>query len=92
MAGVVAQQLEVVEASVEADGAVVHDAALGLEQKQVIQIVGSIEVADLAGCQRPLFERGLAVQPAMGMVMVFAFEVGPQTTASELRGWRSRWA
>ena len=76
--------------------AVVHDAALGLEQKQVVQIDAGIDVADLAGAQRPLIEGSLAVQSAMGTLMVFAFEVGPQTAVEgvvsggvrELSNWR----
>ena len=60
------ERIDFVEATVQADGAVVHDAALDLEQKHLIEIVGGIEVADLAGAQRPLVERGVAVQPAVG--------------------------
>ena len=72
------QRIDFVEAAVKADGAVVDDAALGLEQEQVVEVAGGIDVAHVLGAARPLLQRGVAVQAAMGGEVVFAFEVGPQ--------------
>ena len=62
------QRIDFVDAAVEADGAVVDDAALGLEQEQIVQFAGVLGVVDLCGAQRPLIERGVAVQAAMGVL------------------------
>ena len=37
--------VDLVEASVEADGSVLHDAALGLEQEQVVEVGAGVGVA-----------------------------------------------
>ena len=78
------QRVDLVEAAVEAEGAIVHDAAFGLEQKQVVQIDRLVEVADLLSAQRPLLQGCRGAETAMGTLMVFAFQVGPQAAVEGL--------
>ena len=41
--------IDLVETTVEADGAVFHDAALGLEEEEVVEVRGGVGVAHAVG-------------------------------------------
>ena len=68
-----------------ADGAVAVwsaglTSALGLEQKQVVQIEGGIEVAHLAANGGPALKWGVAVESTMGTLMD---QIGDQAVAEQ---------
>ena len=50
------ERVDLVESSVEADGAVFHDAAFGLEEEEVIEVCGGFGVAHVLAGERPLVE------------------------------------
>lgn len=69
-----------VEAALEADGAVLGDAAAVLEAEDRVELVVGRGRAQAAGGQRPLVERGaLVVEAAVGSAVVLAFDPGPET-------------
>ena len=84
-----------VESSVQADGAVLVYAALGLEEEEV-EVCGGVAVAHGGTGERPLLEGRAALEAAMGGVLWYS----PSLHAQRLRFsvWRlsvsdaSRWA
>ena len=81
------ERVDLVQTAVERYGAVFHDPAFGLEQKQIVEIDGGVDVAHLAAGEAPLIEGRFAVgQAAMRGVVVFTLDVGPQTPIEGLEG------
>ena len=70
--------VDLVEPSVEADGAVFHHAAFGLEEEEVVEVEVGVGVAHVVPGERPLVERGAPVESAMGRLVVLALDPGPQ--------------
>ena len=66
------------EPGVEADGAVFHDAAFGLEEEQLVEVCAGVGVAHVVAGERPLVEGGVPVESAMGRLVVLALDPGPQ--------------
>ena len=64
--------VDLVESSVETDGAVFHDAAFGLEQEEVVEVEAGVGEAHVVPGERPLVEGGAPVEAAMGRVVVLA--------------------
>ena len=80
--------VDLVEPTVQADGAVFHHAAFGLEQEEVVEVEAGVGEAHVVPGERPLVEGGAPVEAAMGRVVVLALDPGPQC-GSVCRG--SRW-
>ena len=84
--GVVAQEdgladehgIDLVESAVEADGAVLHHAAFGLEEEQLVEVEAVVGVAHVVGAERPLVEGGAPVESAVGRLVVLGLDPGPQ--------------
>ena len=72
--------VDLVETPVEAQRAVFHHAAFGLEEEEVVEVGGGVEVAHVVPGERPLVERGAPVKSAMGRLVVLALDPGPQGT------------
>ena len=68
--------VDLVEPAVEADGTVLHDAALGLEEEEVVEV--EVGVAHVVPGERPLVERGAPVESAVGRLVILALDPGPQ--------------
>ena len=77
--------VDLVESAVEADGAVFHDAALGLEEEEVVEVEMGVGVAHVLACERPLVEGGASVEAAVGGVVVLALDPGPQGAVERLQ-------
>ena len=69
---------DLVESSVEADGAVFHDAAFGLEEEEVIEVCGGFGVAHVLAGERPLVEGRAAIKAAMRGLVVLALDPCPE--------------
>ena len=69
--------VDLVETPVEAQRAVFHHAAFGLEEEEVVEVGGGVEVAHVVPGERPLVERGAPVEAAMGRLVVLALDPGP---------------
>ena len=84
--GVVAQDdgaadedgVDLVESSLEADGAVLHDAAPVLEQEHVVEHRAGVGIPHAGAGGRPPVERRLAVEAAVRGLVVLAFDPRPQ--------------
>ena len=70
--------VDLVEPAVEADGAVFHHTAFGLEEEEVVEVGAGVGVAHVRACERPLVEGGTAVESAVGGLVVLALDPGPQ--------------
>ena len=70
--------IDLVEPAVQAQRAVFHHAAFGLEEEEVVEVGGGVEVAHVVPGERPLLERGAPVEAAMGRLVVLALDPGPQ--------------
>ena len=77
--------VDLVEPAVEADGAVFHDAAFGLEEEEVVEVGAGVGVAHVRACERPLVEGGTAVESAVGGLVVLALDPGPQGAVERLK-------
>ena len=73
------ERVDLVESPVEADGAVFHDAAFGLEEEEVVEVCGGVGVAHVLTGERPLVEGGAPVKAAMGGLVVLALDPCPET-------------
>ena len=79
--------IDLVEPPVQAHGAVLHDAAFGLEEEQVVEVEVGTGVTHVFACERPLLERGAPVDAAMGRLVVLALDPGPEASVA-LAGMR----
>ena len=79
-----------VEASVEADGAVLHDAALDLEQEHVVEVGTGIGVADVGAGGGPPVQGRLAVEAPVRGLVVLAFDPGPEAADVAGGSWPTR--
>ena len=68
----------------QAHGAVLHDAAFGLEEEQVVEVEVGAGVTHVFACERPLLERGAPVDAAMGRLVVLALDPGPEAAVERL--------
>ena len=66
----------------QAHGAVLHDAAFGLEEEQVVEVEVGTGVTHVFACERPLLERGAPVEAAMGRLVVLALDPGPEAAVA----------
>ena len=76
--------IDLVEPPVQAHGAVLHDAAFGLEEEQVVEVEVGTGVTHVFACERPLLERGAPVEAAMGRLVVLALDPGPEAAVERL--------
>ena len=76
--------IDLVESPVQAHGAVLHDAAFGLEEEQVVEVEVGAGVTHVFACERPLLERGAPVDAAMGRLVVLALDPGPEAAVERL--------
>ena len=76
--------IDLVEPPVQAHGAVLHDAAFGLEEEQVVEVEVGTGVTHVFACERPLLERGAPVDAAMGRLVVLALDPGPEAAVERL--------
>ena len=77
--------IDLVEAAVQADGAIFVDAAPGLEEEDGVEVEGGVGVADACTGQRPLLEWRAPVDAAMGGVMILALDPGPEAAVERLQ-------
>ena len=77
--------VDLVESAVEADGAVFHHAAFGLEEEEVVEVGAGVGVAHVVPGERPLVERGAPVESAVGRLVVLALDPGPQGAVQRLK-------
>ena len=77
--------VDLVEPTVEAQRAVLHDAALGLEEEEVVEVCAGVGVAHVRACEGPLVEGGAPVEAAMGGEVVLALDPGPQGAVQRLK-------
>ena len=68
----------------QADGAVLHDAAFGFEQEQVVELGPRVGIAHVCAGGGPAVERRLAVKAAVGGVAVLAFDPGPEVAVERV--------
>ena len=78
------QGIDLVQASLQAHGAVLHDASFGLEQEQVVEVEGGVGVAHAVAGERPLLEGGARVEATMGSVVVLALDPRPEASVERL--------
>ena len=76
--------IDLVEPPVQAHGAVLHDAAFGLEEEQVVEVEVGTGVTHVFACERPLLERGAPIEAAMGRLVVLALDPGPEAAVERL--------
>ena len=76
--------IDLVEPPVQAHGAVLHDAAFGLEEEQVVEVEVGAGVTHVFACERPLLERGAPIEAAMGRLVVLALDPGPEAAVERL--------
>ena len=69
----------------QAHGAVLHDAAFGLEEEQVVEVEVGAGVTHVFACERPLLERGASVEAAMGRLVVLALDPGPEAAVARVQ-------
>ena len=81
--------IDFVESAVEAQRAVFHDAAFGLEEEEVVEVCGGVGVAHVVAGERPLVEGGTGVEAAMGRLVVLALDPAPQAAVQRFEA-RSR--
>ena len=81
--------IDFAESAVEAQRAVFHDAAFGLEEEEVIEVCGGVGVAHAVAGERPLVEGGTGVEAAMGGLVVLALDPAPQAAVQRFEA-RSR--
>src|SRR5713101_1751484 len=70
--------IDLVHDPVQADRAVALDLAFLLEEKQIVEIRSRTHEADVLSRHRPAVERSHAVEPLVGVLVVLAFDPGPQ--------------
>ena len=62
--------------------------APGLEEEEVVEVGAGVGVAHVRACERPLVERGPAVEAAVGGAVVLALDPGPQGAVQRLQAHR----
>ena len=81
--------IDLVEAAVQADGAILVDEAPGLEEEDLVEVEGGIGVADACTGQCPLLERRAPLDAAMGGVVILALDPGPEAAVQGLEAVQS---
>ena len=76
--------VDLVEASAEADGAVLHDAAPVLEQEHVVELRAGVGVAHVGAGGGPAVEGRVAVEAAVRGLVVVALDPRPQAAVEGL--------
>ena len=73
------ERVDLVEPTVQADGAVFHDAAFGLEEEEVVEVEGGVGVAHVLTGECPWVERRAGVEPAMRGLVILPLDPCPET-------------
>ena len=81
--------IDFVETAVQAQRAVFHDAAFGLEEEEVIEVCGGVGVTHVVAGEGPLVEGGTGVEATMGRLVVLALDPAPQAAVERFEA-RSR--